>query len=728
MSHLTRFCIILMFVLTLSPVKAADFELTTLDLPTERLSLTWEGVQLAGSSGIKGMSADGRFILIATTAPNFIPEDTDDQPDLFLVDRALNTAVQVNVSGVDHQPVEPELSGASLSADGRIITFGSLADNVVPGDSNGKRGLYVYDWLTGVVRRVSTNGAGELSSTSVLPNPSLSADGRYVSFTSAAINLVPGDLNGRKDVFVKDMHTGSVQRVSVANNGTEGNHDSGLSLLSADGRYVLFYSLANNLVPGDLNATGDMFLYDRTKRTIEPTSLSSKGVKANGLTIRARMSDDARFIAFQTDSRNLFNGDNSWTYDIFLRNRTTATTKVFTKNAGPEVFPKQYVVGVSRDGCYVAYTADVLIPNIVGKKYTQDLLVYDCHSKTTGRIIGDDPEGTKYLTGESFLSLDGRFVAYTTTADHVVENDTNAASDVFVTDLRPDSLSELLAPANNAILRNENTHLIWYHDADAQYYGLQFTTPMSGTELPPFEADDICSMNFCILSLNTSLMENDTYTWRVSVMKPGGIYEATDGGFVFTVANDDQPLLQNADFETQGADAKTAQFWNGKNLTSDRRVCDPTEPSTIGDQSPCAFQFKGNAHENSRLTQAVKPAYLRQLTIRPDDALVLTARIKSANLTGTPQIKLRLQERLGGVQTLSLDVPVDTGGTYVDLTSTPFVPGGEVISAKVEVRYINAAAAGKFYVDNLQVMLLGEEATEPLSAPAAPTDLRQITD
>jgi archaellum component FlaF (FlaF/FlaG flagellin family) len=138
----------------------------------------------------------------------------------------------------------------------------------VPGDTNGTWDVFVHDRVTGQTTRVSvasdgTQGNGHSGS------PSISADGRYVAFSSSASNLVPGDTNGRGDVFVHDRLTGQTTRVSVASDGTQGNGDSWWPSISADGRYVAFASEASNLVPGDTNGTWDVFV----AAAVEPTAM-----------------------------------------------------------------------------------------------------------------------------------------------------------------------------------------------------------------------------------------------------------------------------------------------------------------------------------------------------------------------------------------------------------------------------------------------------------------------
>ena len=142
----------------------------------------------------------------------------------------------------------------SISADGSYVAFASFASNLVSGDTNDTSDIFVRDRLTGQTTRVSVDSSG-MQGNGWSYDPSISADGRYVAFNSEATNLVAGDTNDRRDVFVYDRVTGQTTRVSVSSGGTQGNGDYGsyLPSISADGRYVAFDSDANNLVSGDTN-------------------------------------------------------------------------------------------------------------------------------------------------------------------------------------------------------------------------------------------------------------------------------------------------------------------------------------------------------------------------------------------------------------------------------------------------------------------------------------------
>ena len=151
---------------------------------------------------------------------------------------------------------------ATISADGRFVAFDSWATNLVAGDTNELRDVFVHDRQTGTTERVSVASDGTQANGGG-GWPAISADGRFVAFYSGASNLVPGDTNGWEDAFVHDRQTGITERVSVASDGTQGNSWSKSPAISADGRIVAFISDATNLVPGDTNGVDDIFVHDR---------------------------------------------------------------------------------------------------------------------------------------------------------------------------------------------------------------------------------------------------------------------------------------------------------------------------------------------------------------------------------------------------------------------------------------------------------------------------------
>jgi Tol biopolymer transport system component len=191
------------------------------------------------------MSADGRFVAFDSAASNLVANDTNACWDVFIRDRLSGTTERLTVSSAGEQGNGPS-SAPAISADGRYVAFASDASDLAPGDTNGVSDIFVRDRLDATTERVSVSTAGEQANGSC-NRPSVSADGVLLAFDSAASNLVPGDTNGALDVFVRYRATGETVRVSVTSDGTEGNHHSCCPVLSGNGRYVLFDSIATNL-------------------------------------------------------------------------------------------------------------------------------------------------------------------------------------------------------------------------------------------------------------------------------------------------------------------------------------------------------------------------------------------------------------------------------------------------------------------------------------------------
>jgi len=197
------------------------------------------------------------------------------------------------------------------------VVFESDASNLVPGDTNGRYDIFLRDRQTDTTTRLSVSSAGTQGNDSSLA-PSISADGRYVVFESDASNLVPGDTNGRYDIFLRDRQTGTTTRLNVSSTGTQGNGVSGRPSISADGRYVAFNSDASNLVPGDTNGRNDIFLRDRQTGTTTRLSVSSTGVQGDGHSYDPFISADGRYVAFNSHATTLVPGDTNGKQDIFL--------------------------------------------------------------------------------------------------------------------------------------------------------------------------------------------------------------------------------------------------------------------------------------------------------------------------------------------------------------------------------------------------------------------------
>ena len=336
-----------------------------------------------------------------------------------------------------------------ISARGRYVAFSSDATTLVAGDTNGKRDAFVHDNQTGETTRVSVSSSGEQVDCS---NPfgcsspaGLSGNGRYVAMVSDAPNLVSGDTNEASDVFVHDRTTGVTTRVSISSDGREGNGGSGLAAISAGGRYVAFTSLASNLVRGDTNQTGDVFVHDRTTGGTTRVSLDSGGRQTKrGESWNPAISASGRYVAFASNATNLVAHDTNKLEDVFVRDlRTGRTTRISVSSRGRQGSGDRTRTGsnapsISANGRYIAFhsAASTLVRGDTNRVF--DIFVHDRKTRQTRRVSVSN--SGRQANAESFgaesISPDGRYVAFGSLASNLVANDANDTTDVFLYDRR----------------------------------------------------------------------------------------------------------------------------------------------------------------------------------------------------------------------------------------------------------------------------------------------------
>lgn len=262
------------------------------------------------------ISADGRFVAFSIETIDFEAEDTNRWDDVFLYDRLTGQTARISM-GYDGEQPDGISVNPYVSADGRFIAFQSGASNLVAGDTNNDGDIFVHDRITGETTRVSVDSTGN-QGLGNSQNPSISADGRFISFYSDATNLVAGDSNGTSDTFVHDRKTGETTRVSVDSAGNQGNDLSEHPSISADGRFVVFQSQATNLVAGDTNDMEDIFVHDRLTGETTRVSVDSVGTEGNGISGSSSISADGRTVVFVSGATNLVTGDANGTSDTFI--------------------------------------------------------------------------------------------------------------------------------------------------------------------------------------------------------------------------------------------------------------------------------------------------------------------------------------------------------------------------------------------------------------------------
>jgi Tol biopolymer transport system component len=271
------------------------------------------------------IAANGRFVSFVSSATNLVPGGTNGEAHVFVRDckTGKNQLVSVGPGGVQGNGFS---SGGEMSADGRFVAFNSEATNLippVPGDTNGQSDTFVHDRLTGETRRVSVGPSGLEATGGGSVTQGLTADGLAAVFSSEASNLVPGDTSGFPDVFVRDRKTGTTERVSVKGAGVQGDGASEFfPAISPDGRFVSFVSRASNLVPGDTNFARDVFLRDRSTNATRRISVARDGGPTDAdssFDESPPVAADGRVVAFSSQATNLVAHDTNGQSDVFVR-------------------------------------------------------------------------------------------------------------------------------------------------------------------------------------------------------------------------------------------------------------------------------------------------------------------------------------------------------------------------------------------------------------------------
>lgn len=334
-------------------------------------------------TAVPAMSANGGTVAFESPWANL--DGRNFQSDVFAFDLT-NTASQlISVRDPALASVTPNgpssLWSGSLSANGRYMAFSTWANNVAPGDTNDCINVFVHDLITGanVLVNVTTNG---LPGNNLSTEPSISADGRYVAFTSAATNLISGDNNSSSDVFVRDLQAGTTKLVSVSTNGGVGNGDSYLPQISTDGRYVLFCSAAQNLASG---STASNNLYLRDLQLGHTYALTRNGFRSAGGSTSYTMTPDGNYIAFLGVPSGTFTNLYVW--------QTSAAAIIYTNSS---LLLALTNVSISPDGRWLVYVDGTPL-------FAQDLVA------GTNCMIATGSFGQR--TGLKFSS-DDRFLTY----------------------------------------------------------------------------------------------------------------------------------------------------------------------------------------------------------------------------------------------------------------------------------------------------------------------------
>lgn len=406
------------------------------------------GAQGNGYSDAPALSADGSRVAFLSDAWNLAPRRSGFSSDVFVHDMHNATTQHVSITP-DGTPTNADAGERlSISADGRFIAFYTWASNLTRGDDNDTTDVFVTDLQAHTTTLISANENG-VPGDSRSYNPAISADGRYVAFTSLAHDLLSSDSGEGGPpafpfdywglVYIREPATSTTQLVSVASNAEPANDRSGSNsvAISADGRYVVFDSEADNLVPGDTNSASDIFVHDTVTGETSRASVATDGIEGNGHSLAATISADGHFVAFTSEASNLVPGDTNNSTDVFLRDLVSRTTTRISISSNSiqanDECPLDGVPSISADGRYVAFSsyASNLVPDDTNNE--MDVFVRDTLEGTTIRVsvAADGAQGNSE-SADPVITADGRFVTFGSYASNLVPGDTNDTRDAFV--------------------------------------------------------------------------------------------------------------------------------------------------------------------------------------------------------------------------------------------------------------------------------------------------------
>jgi Tol biopolymer transport system component len=326
----------------------------------ERVSMGPGGRQANGDSQRPTLSTDGRYVAYWSAADNLVDNDLNRVTDCFVSDRQTHETIRVDVGPGDVQ-ANGECARPVISGDGNLVAFESAATNLekptVLGkstDTNKARDVFVRDLAAKTTTRISVTTDGKQGAGESV-RPAISADGRYVAFQSDA-PLQSDDANKKTDIYVRDLQNNDTTRVSIGPGGVEGNGGSFSPSLSTDGRFLTYWSNASDLVPGDTNKTGDIFVFDRNDGSTARVSLGSGEVQGDGMSSDPSISPDGRYVTFWSGATNLVPDDTNGKRDIFLVDREQgAITRVSVADDGAQADGDSFSPNVGGGAGMVAF-------------------------------------------------------------------------------------------------------------------------------------------------------------------------------------------------------------------------------------------------------------------------------------------------------------------------------------------------------------------------------------
>ncbi len=425
---------------------------------TWRISTAHDPRQAALDSSYRPrISPDGSLVAFDSYARDLVPDDSNGNSDVFVQEVGGTTRECASRASMEL----PSGGGAiqsAVSGDGSLVVFASRAPALLPAAAEGNQHIFLYDRSTRQIELVSRSGRGELAN-GASASPKISADGRTIAFDSQATNLVDGsDTNNSSDVFLLDRDTGRMQRASSTAAGNAADRGSFGPSLAADGSRVLFMSSASNLLPDTSTQTTRLIAWQRDTGLVQQVNATSDGTPGTGFFgIDHALSGNGRYASFAAASADLVAGVPQSEIHTFRKDLDTGAIIVVDRNADGVIGNGHSAdSALSVDGRYLAFnsTASNLVPGDTNGSW--DVFLADLDAQTLVRVSRDYLEGPAAYVGGPSLSLDGRFLAFISSVPTLVQDDTNERFDVFVYDRVADQVARASVDTRRRELRGDS--------------------------------------------------------------------------------------------------------------------------------------------------------------------------------------------------------------------------------------------------------------------------------
>lgn len=382
------------------------------------------------------LSRDGRYIAFESDAA-LLPIDLNGHKDIYVLDRQTNTLTLASRTSGGLNGNDDSFD-AHISGDGRHVAFTTHATNLVGLDGNANTDVLVKNLNTGLLLRVSTPTGGVAAANGASSGASVSFDGRYVAFQSSADDLDPLVVNAFVDVFVRDMQTGVVSCASRSLLGGAANGHSSVASISDDGAWLAFQTAASNQTLGDFNGAQDVVVRSLFGGGISRVSVSTGGSAGNDDSYAPSISADGRYVAFLSEASN-FVADGNGTTDAFVHDRQSDTTLLVSRAAdGDPSDGASTNVAISGDGRSVAFVNSEGDITPDGAAFTA-VYVRNLDRNTShlvSRATGTSGQPNSWSSRPA-LAQSGGLVAFDSAATNLVPGDTNSESDVFLRVMQP---------------------------------------------------------------------------------------------------------------------------------------------------------------------------------------------------------------------------------------------------------------------------------------------------